>query len=117
MVCSYLDASASEATFFEVMFRYGNSDGTFHGDWPETFAPGEGNSGTGTQRFVGSFLTDFHLNDDLEFHLSMFDTLDDPNTDAVVLDGSSVTLNVFIPSPGTGMVLGCAGLLAARRRR
>ena len=107
----------NNSTFSDINFRFGNSDGTFDGVWPDTFAPGAGINEPGIQRFVGSFFTDFHLNDDLEFHLSIFDTFDNDGLDAVVLEGSTVSLGVFIPSPGTGMILGCAGLMAVRRRR
>ncbi len=105
------------STLSDINFRFGNSDGSFHGVWSDTFAPGVGIDQPGTQRFVGSFDTDFHLHEDLEFHFSIFDTFDNDGLDAVVLDGSTVSLGIFIPSPGSGVVLGGVGMMMARRRR
>ncbi len=103
----------------EVVIRFGNSDGTFHGFWPDTFTPGLGNDFAGTQRYVGSFQTDIHLNPDGEFHVSLFESFDDVSdaVDAVLLDGSMIRLGYFIPAPSATMLLGMGGLLAARRRR
>ncbi len=103
----------------EVVIRFGNSDGTFHGVWPDTFTPGVGNDIAGTARFTGSFQTDIHLNPDGEFHVSLFESFDDTAdaVDAVLLDGSTMTLGYFIPAPSSAMLLGLSGMLATRRRR
>ena len=105
--------------FSEVNARFGNSDGTFDGAWPDTFTPALGFDLGGIQRFTGSFETDFHLNADGEFHLSLFESFDDnpDGVDAVLLAGSTITLGYFIPAPGTGALIGMGGLLVARRRR
>jgi len=73
--------------FSEVNARFGNSDGTFDGAWPDTFTPAPGANASGIQRFTGSFETDFHLNADGEFHLSLFESFDDnpDGIDAVLL--------------------------------
>ncbi len=103
----------------EVVIRFGNSDGTFHGVWPDTFTPGVGNDIAGTARFTGSFQTDIHLNPDGEFHVSLFESFDDTAdaVDAILLDGSTMTLGYFIPAPSSAMLLGFSGMLATRRRR
>lgn len=102
----------------DVNIRFGNSDGTFHGDWPDTFAPGAGLNTGGTQRFTGSFFTDIHLNDDNAFHIELFESVNDVagGPDAILLDGSTMTLVPFIPAPGTAPVL-AFGLLSLGSRR
>jgi len=102
----------------DVIVRFGNSDGTFHGVWPDTFTPGDGVFSSGTQRFTGSFSTDIHLNPDLEFHVSLFESFDDlVGADAVLLDGSWIELGPFIPSPGALSMLGLSTVVLGRRRR
>jgi hypothetical protein len=104
----------------EVNIRFGNSDGTFDGDfWPDTFIPGQGSSFSGTQRFVGSFITDIHLNEDAEFRVTLFEDFDDNllGPDAVLLPGSTMTLGLFIPSPGTANLLLFGVLITGTRRR
>ena len=104
----------------DLNIRFGNSDATFHGSWPDTFIPGAGANSGGTQRFTGSFFTDIHLNKDAEFHVELFESFDDVagGPDAVLLPGSTLTFGRFIPAPGGATTLGL-GLLAigARRRR
>tara|TARA_R110002072_G_scaffold42064_13_gene118243 strand:+ start:26546 stop:27127 length:582 start_codon:yes stop_codon:yes gene_type:complete len=103
----------------DVNIRFGNSDGTFHGAWPDTFTPGLGVDQGGVQRFTGSFATDFHLNADKEFHMTLFESFDDnPGfADAVFREGSTITLEYFIPAPTTSAMLGMGLLCATRRRR
>lgn len=103
----------------ELVIRFGNSDGTFHGNWPDTFQPGFGANFSGTQRFTGSFQTDIHLNEDGLFVVELFEAFNDlPGADAVLLDGSTMSLGVFIPAPGGATLLAMsAGMLGARRRR
>ena len=104
----------------EVNIRFGNSDGTFDGVWPDTFRPGQSHPFSGTQRFTGSFHTDFHLNPDAEFHVGLFESFDnDPfGVDAVLLPGSTMTLFRFIPAPGSAPLLaGLALAMGVRRRR
>jgi len=103
----------------EVNIRFGNSDGTFDGSWSDTFIPGLGSSFSGTQRFVGSFLTDIHLNEDAEFRITLFETFDDNlfSPDAVLLPGSTMTFVRFIPSPGTANMLLFGALITGTRRR
>lgn len=104
--------------FDDLNIRFGNSDGTFHGVWPDTFTPGDGVFSSGTQRFIGSFSTDIHLNPDLEFHVTLFESIDDlVGADAVLLDGSWMELGMFIPSPGALSLLGISTAVFARRRR
>jgi len=103
----------------DVNIRFGNSDGTFDGNWPDTFIPGLGNSLSGTQRFVGSFSTDIHLNEDAEFHVTLFEDFDDNffSPDAVLLPGSTMSLGRFVPSPGTANLLLFGALITGTRRR
>lgn len=103
----------------EVNIRFGNSDGTFDGNWPDTFAPGAGDSFSGTQRYTGFFNTDIHLNPDSEFYISLFESFDDNAglPDAVLLAGSTMTFEYFIPTPGTNAILAVGLLTATRRRR
>lgn len=102
----------------EVNIRFGNSDGTFHGSWPDVFTPGLGNDFSGTQRFTGSFNTDIHLNQDAEFHVSLFESFDDhAGADAILLSGSTMSFDIFIPSPSSASLLMIASLGATRRRR
>jgi hypothetical protein len=105
--------------FSDLTVRFGNSDGTFHGSWPDTFVPGAGADFGGIQRFTGSFETDIHLNEDAEFHVGLFERFDDnPGAlDAALLSGSTMTFGIFIPAPGTASMLAIAGLAATRRRR
>ena len=105
--------------FSDLTVRFGNSDGTFHGSWPDTFVPGAGADFGGMQRFTGSFETDIHLNEDAEFHIELFETFDDnPGAlDAFLMPGSTFTIHPFIPAPGTASTLAIAGLAATRRRR
>lgn len=105
--------------FSDLTVRFGNSDGTFHGSWPDTFVPGAGADFGGMQRFTGSFETDIHLNEDAEFHIELFETFDDnPGAlDAFLMPGSTFTIHPFIPAPGTASMLAIAGLAATRRRR
>lgn len=111
--------TAGASWLSEVNIRFGNSDGTFHGVWPDTFAPGLGDDYAGTQRYTGSFQTDIHLNSDGEFHISLFESFDDTAdaVDAVLLDGSTMSLGYFIPAPSSAMLMGLAGMLVTRRRR
>lgn len=108
-----------ESWLSDLTIRFGNSDGTFHGNWPDTFVPGAGASFGGIQRFTGSFQTDLHLNEDGEFHIELFESFDNnPGAlDAMLLPGSTLTFGRFIPSPGTASMLAIAGLAATRRRR
>ena len=104
----------------EVNIRFGNSDGTFDGSWPDTFRPGAGVSFSGIQRFTGFFMTDFHLNPDSEVHISLFESGFDDNfelPDAILLSGSTIRLQFFVPAPGTSALLGLGMLGVARRRR
>jgi len=103
----------------EVNVRFGNSTGTFDGNWPDTFTPGFGSNFNGTQRFTGSFFTDFHLNADGELWISLFESFDDNvgAVDAIFLPGSTITVGYFLPSPGTGAILGMGAFFATRRRR
>lgn len=105
--------------FSDLTVRFGNSDGTFHGSWPDTFVPGAGANFGGIQRFTGSFETDIHLNEDGEFHIELFETFDDnPGAlDAFLMPGSTFTFHRFIPAPGTASTLALAGLAMTRRRR
>ena len=110
----------NESWLDEVNVRFGNSDGTFHGNWPDSFRPGAGDGFSGTQRYTGSFITDFHLNADSEVHISLFETGFDDNLnspDAILLPGSTMTFSYFIPSPSTSALLGFGLLSATRRRR
>jgi len=103
----------------DVNLRYGNSNGTFHGSWPDVLTPGLGADFSGTQRFTGSFYTDIHLNPDAEFHVELFESFDDDPwaADAILLPGSTMSFNIFIPSPSTASTLALAGLTLTRRRR
>lgn len=105
--------------FSNLNIRYGNTDGTFHGSWPDSFQPAQGNPGDGTARFTGSFFTDIHLTEDGLFHIELFETVDDGFTgpDATILDGSFLSLNLFIPSPGAANLLLFGALLTGTRRR
>jgi hypothetical protein len=110
--------STEPSRLHDVNVRFGNSDGTFHGVWPDTFVPGDGIFTSGTQRFTGSFSTDIHLNPNLEFHVTLFELLDDhAGADAVLLEGSSMHLSVFIPSPNALGMLGVSAVVFGRRRR
>lgn len=108
-----------ESWLSEVNLRYGNSDGTFHGSWPDVLTPGIGADYSGTQRFTGSFLTDIHLNIDGEFHVELFESFDDDPfaADAILLPGSTLTFGRFIPTPSGITLLGIAVLAACRRNR
>jgi hypothetical protein len=108
-----------DSWFSDLTIRFGNSDGTFHGNWLDTFVPAAGTSFGGVQRFTGSFYTDIHLNDDAEFHVELFELVDDnPGAlDAALLAGSTLTFGRFIPSPGSTSLLAIAGIAATRRRR
>lgn len=105
--------------FSDLTVRFGNSDGTFHGNWPDTFVPAAGATFGGIGRFTGSFYTDIHLNEDAEFHLELFELVDDnPGAlDAALLPGSTLTFGRFIPPPGSTSLLAIAGIAATRRRR
>ncbi len=105
--------------FSDLTVRFGNSDGTFHGVWPDTFDPGAGADFGGIQRFTGSFETDIHLNEDGEFHIELFEQFDDnPGAlDAVLLSGSTFTFERFIPAPSSVALLGFGALAASARRR
>jgi hypothetical protein len=95
-------------------------DGWFHDPfWPEPFALGPGDNFGGTQRYTGFFEADVHLNPDGKFNVSLFESFDDQpdGVDAILLEGSTLTVHWFIPSPGTGAVFGSWGMLMARRRR
>ena len=108
-----------ESWLSEVNLRYGNSDGTFHGSWPDVLTPGIGADYSGTQRFTGSFLTDIHLNIDGEFHVELFESFDDDPfaADAILLPGSTLTFGRFIPTPSGITLLGIGVLAACRRNR
>ena len=102
----------------DLNIRFGNSDGTFHGSWPDTFRPGAGMDIGGTQRFTGSFQTDIHLNEDGLFLVELFESVDDQTgADAVLLDGSTMSFGVFVPSPSGTAMLGFGALAMCRRRR
>lgn len=105
--------------FSDLNIRFGNSDGTFHGTWPDTFAPAAGADFGGIQRFTGSFFTDIHLNEDAEFHLELFESFDDnPGAlDAALLSGSTMTFGVFIPAPGGASLLAVTAITIGSRRR
>lgn len=106
------------STLSDLNIRFGNSDGTFHGSWPDTFRPGEGMDFGGTQRFTGSFETDIHLNEDGLFLIELFEFFDDePGADAVLLDGSTMSFGVFIPSPSSAALLGFGAIVTTTRRR
>lgn len=120
----YIDYDITIQTFGDSQFndlaiRFGNSDGTFHGSWPDTFVPGAGAAFGGIQRFTGTFQTDIHLNEDGEFHIELFETFDDnPGAlDAFLMPGSTLSLGRFIPAPSTASTLALAGLALTRRRR
>jgi len=105
--------------FSELNIRFGNSNGTFHGSWPDTFVPGQSDS-SGIQRFTGSFSTDIHLNEDGEFHVELFEGIWDDNpgqVDAVLLPGSTMTFGRFIPAPGGVSMLAIGALTVGSRRR
>lgn len=99
--------------------RFGNSDGTFHGIQPDTFIPGLGVDESGTQRFTGFFDVDIHLNPDLEFHFELFDFRDNvfDGYDAILLEGSTITLYPFVPAPGSLAMISIGGVAVMRRRR
>lgn len=103
----------------DVTIRFGNSDGTFDGNWPDTFVPGAGFDFSGAQRFTGSFQTDLHLNADGQFHVQLFELFDDnPSAaDAVLLPGSVMSFGRFIPAPGAVSLLALGALPLAKRRR
>ena len=105
--------------FSDLTIRFGNSDGSFHGSWPDTFVPGAGADFGGIQRFTGTIQTDIHLNEDGEFHIELFETFDDnPGAlDAMLMPGSTLTFGRFIPAPATASTLAFAGLALTRRRR
>ncbi|HCT44879.1 MAG: hypothetical protein CMJ35_03240 [Phycisphaerae bacterium] len=106
------------STLSDLNIRFGNSDGSFHGSWPDTFRPGEGAPFGGTQRFTGSFSTDIHLNEDGLFLVELFESINDlPGADAILLEGSTMSFNVFIPSPSSSAVLGFGALAVSTRRR
>lgn len=106
------------STLSDLNIRFGNSDGTFHGSWPDTFRPGLGFDVGGTQRFTGYFDTDIHLNEDGQFFIELFEGFDDQTgADAVILDGSTMSFSVFIPAPSSAALLGLGTLAACRRRR
>ena len=96
------------------------TDGWFHDPfWPEPFALAPGMNYGGTERFTGYFQTDVHLHPEGKFNLSFYESYDDqPDApDAILLEGSTITVDWFIPSPGTGAVFGLWGMIACRRRR
>lgn len=103
----------------DVNVRFGNSDGTFHGSWPDVFTPGAGADYSGTQRFTGSFQTDIHLNEDGEFHVELFETFDDNlgALDAFIMPGSTMTFGRFIPAPSGTVIFGLGALAISTRRR
>ncbi len=103
----------------DVNVRFGNSTGTFDGNFPGVFNPGIAHDFSGQKRFLGSFLTDFHLNPDGELRFSLFESFDNNAgaVDAIFLPGSTITVDYFIPAPSSAALLGIGGLLATRRRR
>ena len=107
------------SSFDNLNIRYGNTDGTFHGNWPDSFQPAQGTPGDGTVRFTGSFFTDIHLNEDGLFNVELFESADDGffGTDAVLLGGSTLELFQFIPAPGTTGIFAFGVLLTGARRR
>lgn len=111
--------TSNDSWISDVNVRFGNSDGTFHGIWPDVFSPGLGADFAGTQRFTGIFSTDLHLNPDGEFRVSLFESRDDNANaaDAVLLGGSTMTIDFFIPSPSSGIIFCMSTLLATRRKR
>lgn len=103
----------------DVNVRFGNSDGSFHGSWPDVFTPGAGADYSGVQRFAGSFMTDIHINADGEFHVELFESFDDnPGAlDAYIMPGSTMTFGRFIPAPSATATLAVAALGVGTRRR
>ncbi|MGJ8636698.1 MAG: hypothetical protein ACSHX5_07625 [Phycisphaerales bacterium] len=102
----------------DLHVRFGNSSGTFVGDWPDTFVPGMGDDFSGTQRYTGSFMTNIDVSGDYEFHITLFESFDDTGlVDAYLLEGSTMTLDLVMPAPSSAMLLGLGGAFATRRRR
>lgn len=110
---------APGSTFDNLNIRYGNTDGTFHGNWPDSFQPAPGFFGDGIGQFSGSIYTDIHLNPDGLFHVELFEGKDDGlfGPDAVLLEGSSFELVQFIPTPGTANIILFGALASCTRRR
>lgn len=108
-----------ESWLSDLNIRFGNTDGTFHGNWPDTFTPGQGDDFAGTQRYTGSFQTDIHLNDDGLFHLELFESFDDDPfaADAILMPGSTMTFGRFIPAPSGTAMLALGTVAACRRNR
>ena len=107
------------SSFDNLNIRFGNTDGTFHGSWPDSFQPALGNPGDGIARFTGSFFTDIHLTEDGLFHIELFESIDDGllGPDAQLLDGSTLNVIQFIPSPGTANLLLFGSLITGTRRK
>jgi len=107
------------SSFDNLNIRFGNTDGTFDGSWPDSFQPALGNPGDGILRFTGSFFTDIHLTEDGLFQIELFESFDDglQGPDAILLAGSTLNLIRFIPTPGTANLLLFGALITGTRRR
>jgi len=89
--------------------------------------PGSGIDTSGTQSFSSGGLIsliseglDFHLNEDGDFRIELFETFDDnpDEIDAEFLAGSSIQIQyTIVPAPGAMALLGLGGLVSVRRRR